>query len=46
MNINKNERTASALLVIDVQVGVVQDAYLRNEKVANIATAVAKARAQ
>jgi nicotinamidase-related amidase len=46
MIINKSERTASALLVIDVQVGVVQDAYLRDEKVANIATTVAKARAQ
>ena len=46
MSINKTERTASALLVIDVQVGVVQDAYLRNEKVANVATAVSKARAQ
>lgn len=46
MSINKSERTASALLVIDVQVGVVQDAHLRDEKVSNIATALAKARAQ
>jgi nicotinamidase-related amidase len=46
MSINKTERTQSALLVIDVQVGVVQDAHLRDEKIANIAKAVDKARAQ
>ena len=46
MSINKSERAASALLVIDVQVGVVQDAHQRSEKVTNIANAVDKARAQ
>jgi nicotinamidase-related amidase len=45
MAINKSERSKSALVVIDVQVNVVQDAYKRDEKVANMATAVAKARA-
>ena len=45
MAINKSERGASALIVIDVQVNVVADAYLRDEKVANMASAVAKARA-
>lgn len=45
MAIDKSERTESALIVIDVQVNVVQDAYQRDEKVANMATAVAKARA-
>jgi nicotinamidase-related amidase len=45
MAINKSERKNSALIVIDVQVNVVQDAYKRDEKVANMATAVAKARA-
>lgn len=45
MAINKSERAQSALLVIDVQVGVVADAYMRDEKIAHIATAVAKARA-
>lgn len=44
MAINKSERGGSALVVIDVQVNVVADAYLRDEKVANIATALAKAR--
>lgn len=39
------ERGQSALIVIDVQVNVVKDAYLRDEKVANMATAVEKARA-
>lgn len=38
-------RPNSALLVIDVQVGVVQDAYERDAKVANMALAVTKARA-
>jgi nicotinamidase-related amidase len=45
MAINKSERGNSALLVIDVQVNVVKDAYMRDEKVANIAKAVEKARA-
>jgi nicotinamidase-related amidase len=45
MAINKSERGGSALLVIDVQVNVVKDAYERDTKVANMATAVAKARA-
>jgi nicotinamidase-related amidase len=45
MAINKSDRKNSALIVIDVQVNVVQDAYKRDEKVANMATAVAKARA-
>jgi nicotinamidase-related amidase len=44
MAINKSERGGSALVVIDVQVNVVKDAYLRDEKVANMATAVVKAR--
>ena len=38
-------RTKSALLVIDVQVGVVADAFKRNEVIANIKAAVEKARA-
>ena len=38
-------RPASALLVIDVQNGVVESAFKRDEIVANIATMVAKARA-
>lgn len=37
-------RSGKALLVIDVQVGVVQDAYERDEKLANIKTTIAKAR--
>lgn len=45
MAINKSERGNSALVVIDVQVNVVKDAYMRDEKVANMATAVKKARA-
>jgi nicotinamidase-related amidase len=45
MAINKSERGNSALVVIDVQVNVVKDAYLRDEKVANMAKAVEKARA-
>lgn len=44
MGITKSERTASALVVIDVQVDVVADAYLRDEKVANMAIAITKAR--
>ena len=45
MAINKSERSESALIVIDVQVNVVKDAYLRDEKVANMLAAVTKARA-
>lgn len=45
MAINKSERGGSALIVIDVQVNVVADAFERDSKVANMATAVAKARA-
>lgn len=45
MAINKGERGNSALIVIDVQVNVVKDAYLRDEKVANMVEAVKKARA-
>lgn len=45
MALDKSERTESALIVIDVQVNVVQHAYQRDEKVANMALAVAKARA-
>ena len=45
MTINKSERGGSALIVIDVQVNVVKDAFKRDEKVVNMATAVAKARA-
>ena len=37
-------RTKSALLVIDVQVGVVAEAFKRNEVIANIQSAVEKAR--
>ncbi|MFM6940771.1 MAG: isochorismatase family protein [Candidatus Planktophila sp.] len=44
MAINKGERGGSALIVIDVQVNVVKDAFKRDEKVANMAKAVAKAR--
>jgi nicotinamidase-related amidase len=40
------DRTNSALLVIDVQVGVVGDAYERDAKVANISKAIEKARAE
>jgi nicotinamidase-related amidase len=45
MAINKSDRGKSALIVIDVQVNVVKDAYLRDEKVANMVEAVEKARA-
>jgi nicotinamidase-related amidase len=45
MAIDKSERGNAALVVIDVQVNVVKDAYLRDEKVANMAAAVEKARA-
>jgi nicotinamidase-related amidase len=44
MAINKVERGESALVVIDVQVNVVKEAYLRDEKVAKMAAAVEKAR--
>ena len=46
MAINKSERTESVLVVIDVQVNVVQDAYERDAKIANMVLAVEKARAQ
>jgi nicotinamidase-related amidase len=39
-------RTKSALLVIDVQVGVVGDAYERDAKIANMSKAIDKARAE
>jgi nicotinamidase-related amidase len=45
MSINKSERGGSALIVIDVQVNVVKDAYERDAKVAKMAEAVKKARA-
>ena len=45
MSINKSERGGSALIVIDVQVNVVKDAFERDAKVANMAEAVRKARA-
>ena len=44
MAINKSERGGAALIVIDVQVDVVKDAFLRDEKIANMAEAVKKAR--
>ena len=39
------DRKSSALVVIDVQVGVVQDAWRRDEVVTNISEVVAHARA-
>lgn len=39
------DRTNSALLVIDVQVGVVGEAYERDAKIANMSKAIDKARA-
>jgi nicotinamidase-related amidase len=45
MAINKSERGNSALVVIDVQVNVVKDAFERDSKVANMAEAVRRARA-
>jgi nicotinamidase-related amidase len=45
MLINKRERKGSALVVIDVQVDVVKDAFERDSKIANMAVAVEKARA-
>jgi nicotinamidase-related amidase len=44
MAIDKSDRGGSALIVIDVQVNVVADAFKRDEKVANMALAVKKAR--
>jgi nicotinamidase-related amidase len=43
---NFTDRTKSALLVIDVQVGVVGDAFERDAKIANIDKAIDKARAE
>jgi hypothetical protein len=40
------DRTKSALLVVDVQVGVVGEAYERDAKVANMSKAIEKARAE
>ena len=40
------DRNNSALLVIDVQVGVMADAFERHSKIANMAKAVDKARAE
>ena len=45
MTINKSERGRSALIVIDVQVNVVADAFERDAKVAKMAEAVTRARA-
>ena len=45
MSIDKNMRANSALVVIDVQVNVVANAYRRDEIIANMARAVEKARA-
>jgi nicotinamidase-related amidase len=44
MAINKSERGEAALIVIDVQVNVVKDAYKRDEIVANMAKAAEGAR--
>ena len=44
MTINKSEHGQAALIVIDVQVNVVKDAYKRDEIVANMAAAVDGAR--
>jgi nicotinamidase-related amidase len=41
-----SDRTKSALLVIDVQVGVVADAFERDARVANMSKAIDKARAE
>jgi len=40
------DRTKSALLVIDVQVGVMAEAFERDVKIANISKAIEKARAE
>ncbi len=45
MSINRSERGQSALVVIDVQVDVVKGAFERDSKIANMVTAVEKARA-
>lgn len=45
MTIDKSTRGNSALIVIDVQVDVVKDAFERDSKVANMVLAVGKARA-
>ena len=45
MSINRSERGQSALVVIDVQVDVVKEAFERDSKIANMVTAVEKARA-
>jgi nicotinamidase-related amidase len=45
MTINKSERGQSALVVIDVQIDVVKEAFERDSKIANMVTAVNKARA-
>ena len=45
MTINKSKRGQSALLVIDVQIDVVKEAFERDSKIANMITAVDKARA-
>jgi nicotinamidase-related amidase len=44
MAIDKSQRNQSALLVIDVQVNVVADAFKRDEKISNMVFAVEKAR--
>lgn len=44
MAIDKSIRDGSALMVIDVQVSVVADAFERDIRIANMATAVAEAR--
>jgi nicotinamidase-related amidase len=40
------DRTKSALLVIDVQIGVVGEAFERDAKIANMSIAIGKARAE
>lgn len=45
MVIDKSERGGSALIVIDVQVNVVKDAFMRDQKVTAMVEAVKKARA-
>lgn len=45
MAIDKSTRGGSALIVIDVQVNVVSDAFLRDQKIANMNTAIQRARA-
>jgi len=43
---NFTDRSKSALLVIDVQVGVMADAFEREVKIANMSIAIGKARAE